>query len=103
MEHFNKLTPSELELLALLSEECGEVIQVIGKILRHGLNSNWQDNPTNKELLEDEVGDVLLAIGCVVVKMLDEKKVMERTEFKAEKIKRFLHHNNMDDFINEDS
>ena len=35
-DHFNNLTPGEAERLAILAEECGEVIQIIGKILRHG-------------------------------------------------------------------
>ena len=33
---FNGLTPAEAERLALLMEECGEVVQIIGKVLRHG-------------------------------------------------------------------
>lgn len=33
---FNGLSPAEVERLALLAEECGEVIQTVGKILRHG-------------------------------------------------------------------
>jgi hypothetical protein len=36
---FNQLTDAEAERLALLAEECGEVVQVIGKILRHGYES----------------------------------------------------------------
>jgi hypothetical protein len=50
MDHVNGLSNEQLESLALLSEECGEVIQVVGKILRHGLDSNWMDNPTNRKL-----------------------------------------------------
>jgi hypothetical protein len=38
-QHFNGLTPAEAERLALLAEECGEVIQAIGKVLRHGYES----------------------------------------------------------------
>ena len=34
--HFNKLTPAQAERLAILIEECGEVIQAATKILRHG-------------------------------------------------------------------
>lgn len=43
-EHFNGLTPAEAERLAMLSEECGEVIQIIGKILRHGYDSYHPDD-----------------------------------------------------------
>ena len=40
MAHVNNLSNEQLEALAILAEECGEVIQVIGKIIRHGLDSN---------------------------------------------------------------
>jgi NTP pyrophosphatase (non-canonical NTP hydrolase) len=58
---FNKLNPSQAERLALLAEECGEVIQIIGKILRHGYKSTHPNDlggDTNRALLENELGDV---------------------------------------------
>lgn len=59
--HFNKLTPAEAERLAMLAEECGEVIQVIGKILRHGYDSFHPADPsvTNRDLLGRELTDLL--------------------------------------------
>lgn len=67
-EHFNRLTPAEAERLAMLAEECGEVIQIVGKILRHGYDSYHPVNPrvTNRQLLVKELRDVnavLLAMG----------------------------------------
>ena len=59
------MTKAELERLALLSEECGEVIAVIGKILRNGWdNADPTDSasPTNRQRLESEIGDVLFSI-----------------------------------------
>lgn len=59
------LSDAERERLALLLEECGEVQQVIGKILRHGYHScdpTTQDSPTNRQLLERELGDLKAAI-----------------------------------------
>lgn len=35
MENFNGMTPAETERLAILVEECGEVVQIGMKILRH--------------------------------------------------------------------
>lgn len=60
MEKFsNGLTPAEEERLAVLMEECGEVIQIVGKIIRHGYDSRHPDGgPTNRELLDKEVLDV---------------------------------------------
>lgn len=52
---FNRLTPAEAERLALLAEECGEAIQAIGKILRHGYESNHPEfTETNRTQLPDE-------------------------------------------------
>jgi len=42
-KHFNGLSPAEAERLALLAEECGEVVQAVCKVLRHGYEST---NPT---------------------------------------------------------
>ena len=62
MENFNKLTPAETERLAKLSEECGEVVQIIGKILRHGYESSSPFDSsctTNRELLMNELADIM--------------------------------------------
>ena len=63
--YFNRLTPAELERLAILSEELGEAQQAVGKILRHGYE-NWNplDNSaaTNRGDLQHELGHVLFAI-----------------------------------------
>ncbi len=63
MENFNKLTPAETERLAILAEECGDVIRIIGKILRHG-------GPTNRDLLEAEIGDIE-AVSALVQQAYD--------------------------------
>lgn len=59
-DHFNKLSPAQAERLAMLAEECGEVIQVIGKILRHGYDSYHPADPTvtNRVLLGRELTDL---------------------------------------------
>lgn len=60
---FNGLTPAEAERLALLAEECGEVVQIIGKILRHGYESTHPEGgPTNREALAREVGDIFAVV-----------------------------------------
>ncbi len=43
-DHFNRLTPAEAERLAMLAEEAAEVIQIVGKILRHGYASYHPDD-----------------------------------------------------------
>jgi NTP pyrophosphatase (non-canonical NTP hydrolase) len=60
---FNGLTPEEHEALSLLMEECGEVVQIIGKIFRHGMDSEHPDShKVNRDELAKECADVLCAI-----------------------------------------
>lgn len=64
MESFNKLTPAQAERLAKLAEECGEVIQAVCKILRHGYDSSNPDDGTfkdNRDQLMAEFGDLAAA------------------------------------------
>lgn len=58
-EHFNQLTPAQAERLAILMEECGEVIQIAGKILRHGYDSHHPvTQEGNRAALLREIIDV---------------------------------------------
>lgn len=50
------------EILLLLIEECGEVIQAATKCLRFGFDREWPGYGKNSEVLATEIGDVL---GCV--------------------------------------
>ena len=62
--HFNELTPAQAERLAILMEECGEVVQIIGKILRHGFESvspYGHSSETNRQALIRELFDVKAA------------------------------------------
>lgn len=61
-------TNSEAERLYILAEECGEVIQAITKILRHGwTSSNPKDSDAKQNYmqLEDEIEDVLATIKAM--------------------------------------
>ena len=51
-----KITSEETESLALLNEECGEVIQAVSKILRHGFSDS------NKDDLIREISHVRVAM-----------------------------------------
>lgn len=69
------LTEYELELLGILQEECAEVIQIISKIRRFGLNDWHPDDPeqvTNKTKLTNEIGDF---VG--IVEMLREQQLFD--------------------------
>lgn len=96
MENFNQLTPSETELLALLSEECGECVQAIGKILRHGYGSTnplipGSDN--NMDALAKEMGDVLAAMILLCDSgPVSKEQVHAHADVKLHNVKRWLHH-----------
>ena len=61
---------AERERLAILAEECGEVIQAIGKILRHGFENSFSSDSmviteTNRQRLRREICDVLAVTGLL--------------------------------------
>ena len=92
----NLLTLAEAERLAMLAEECGEVIQAIGKILRHGYASFHPDapsGPTNRDMLMREIGDV----KAIIERMEDAVDISRDTVSKYTfekhlKLSRFAHY-----------
>ena len=94
-EHFNKLTPAETERLDILAEECAEVIQAVSKIKRHGYEScHPNGGPTNRRMLEKELGDVRLAEYLVIeAGDVQPDKIKQSEDDKYHSIKKYLHHN----------
>lgn len=96
MTNFNKLTPAETERLAILMEECAEVQQVIGKILRHGYDSvKPSTDETNQQVLERELGDLLVAYGLIADSGdIDVESVQNQIYIKTKqhKEKKYTHH-----------
>lgn len=91
---FNQLSDSQAERLAILAEECGEVVQIIGKILRHGRASvhpeGWESNNT---LLEKELGDLMFILEMMYATGdIRGESVAAYTVEKADKIGKYLHH-----------
>jgi NTP pyrophosphatase (non-canonical NTP hydrolase) len=73
------------EVLDILQEECAEVIQAVSKISRFGLDNYKPGKPkTNREHLEDEVGDVLAMID-----ILCSMNVIGHDNIQAAKIAKF--------------
>ena len=92
--HFNNLTPEEDERLSLLLEEMGEVIQIIGKITRHGYESRHPNGgPTNRELLETELGHVKFAMGLMYGNNdFSDENVIRSAKEKSRSVIPYLHH-----------
>lgn len=92
--HFNKLTPAEAEALALLAEECAEVVQAVTKILRHGLDSEHpHSGDGNRETLNKEIGDVQAAVEICLTQWVADRADIDRFKHvKLSKVGRYLHH-----------
>ena len=95
VEAFNGLTSAEAERLALLAEECGEVIQAVAKILRHGYASTHPDRPdagTNRDMLERELAD-LRAAEHLMIEAGDvyDASIGAAAVHKLARVRRYLH------------
>lgn len=53
------------ETMLILMEECAEVTQAISKIFRFGIDGEHL-NKTNRERLEEEIGDLLCCVELLV-------------------------------------
>jgi NTP pyrophosphatase (non-canonical NTP hydrolase) len=96
VEHYNRLSPEVAELLAVLAEECGEVVQRVGKILRHGVKSvSPYSGVSNKTSLEDELTDILAAVDLLSrLDVIDWQRISDSLVGKFERLSRpgMLHH-----------
>lgn len=92
--HFNDLTPAQDEVLAVVVEECAELIQAVTKIQRHGLASYHPETlETNVTALAREMGDVLAAFYLVYNHHLVHQDAARHfRDRKLEKLPKFLHH-----------
>lgn len=95
---FNRLSPAEAERLAMLAEECGEIVQVVGKILRHGYQSHHPDDPetTNLSLLRKELGDLFAVLDLMEDEGLSEARFEAVCALREQKL-RYAHHQEDDD------
>ncbi len=100
----NGLTDAQIEALAILAEECGETMQRVGKILRHGLLSKRPSTgEANVNLLEDEIGDICAILDVLNdLGVIQEDNVFRRQEWKLKKFRdepERLHHISVDAYL----
>jgi NTP pyrophosphatase (non-canonical NTP hydrolase) len=75
------------EVFCIAQEECAEVTQAISKIFRFGMNSEHKGH-SNKDRLEEEVGDLLCMIDIMVEKcIISDSNVNSARKAKREKLK----------------
>lgn len=77
------------ETLTILQEECAEVIVVVSKITRFGLDSG-HDGRTNQQRLEEEIGDVQAMIDLLLSQgMIRQGNLELARQAKFEKLKKW--------------
>jgi NTP pyrophosphatase (non-canonical NTP hydrolase) len=83
------MTPKETEILNILQEECAEVIQMVSKCRRFGIDTDHlKANKPNRLKLTEEIGDVLAMINlCIKYNIVDQSKVIVAQENKFKKLK----------------
>lgn len=91
----HELTDKQKEYLLILAEECSEVIKVITKTFRFGLeskNPNIPNSPTNKEELIQEIGDVMAMVELLKdsALQLSDKALEEAKKKKIDKLNYWL-------------
>ena len=79
------------EILCITQEECAEVSQAISKIFRFGPDQvKYDQDKTNREHLEEEIGDLLCMIDILVQKtILSDWNINEARINKLEKLKQW--------------
>lgn len=98
----NTLTAAQREVLAIISEEAGEVVQAAGKLFRHGKSAtdHSQTPPhvyDNMDGLLVELADVLLAVALAAkVGLLPDAQDLEdrlnnHMELKIPRLRQLLH------------
>jgi NTP pyrophosphatase (non-canonical NTP hydrolase) len=87
------------EVMDILQEECAEVIQAVSKISRFGID-NFKPGKakTNREHLEEELGD-MIAMICILEKMgvVNQDALEIATRAKIEKLKKWSTIKNLED------
>ena len=72
------------ELLVITSEEASEIVQVVSKILRFGMQTKDQ-----KALIE-EIGDMQCMIDLIVEhRLVSKKQIKDRSKIKRTKLKKW--------------
>jgi NTP pyrophosphatase (non-canonical NTP hydrolase) len=77
------------EILLITQEECAEVTQAISKVFRFGIDAE-HNGATNRERLEEEVGDLLCMIDLLIENdIIGSTWVEKAREQKREKLRKW--------------
>lgn len=94
----NELNENSNEVMDILQEEAAEVIQAVSKIRRFGIdNEKPGKNQSNREHLEEELGDMLAMIDILMVNgLVDWANLHSAKRAKVEKLKKWSTIPNLD-------
>ena len=86
------------EVMDILQEECAEVVQAVSKIRRFGIdNAKPNTQYTNREHLEEEIGDLLAMIDILMVNdIVSWGHLHQAKRAKIEKLKKWSNIPNLD-------
>ena len=83
------MNDKQKEVMLIAQEECAEVVQAISKCFRFGPDDEY-NGLTNKQRLEEEVGDLLCMIRLMMNQgMIDENNVNKASVQKQIKLERW--------------
>ena len=90
------ITDAQVERFGIFVEECGEALQIVGKIQRHGLlnrNPTIEKAQTNRRMLEKEIGHILNSIKLLIeAGDVREEVILKAAAAKAETIEPWLYY-----------
>lgn len=86
------------EVMDILQEEAAEVIQAVSKIRRFGMdNAKYGEGQTNREHLEEELGDLLAMIDILLInEVVSWSNLHKAKRAKIEKLKKWSNIPNLD-------
>jgi NTP pyrophosphatase (non-canonical NTP hydrolase) len=86
-----KMDEQNNEVMDILQEECAEVVQAVSKIRRFGIdNAKPGTNYTNREHLEEEIGDLLAMVDILLInEMVNWGNLHKAKRAKIEKLKKW--------------
>jgi NTP pyrophosphatase (non-canonical NTP hydrolase) len=92
------MDPQVQEVMAILQEECAEVTQAVSKCYRFGIDNYKPGKPkTNREHLEDEIGDVLAMVDILLeMAVIDSRNLEAAKRAKIEKLKKWSNIQNLE-------
>lgn len=79
------------EILRIMQEECGEVVQMVSKVCRFGIDQqHLKDDKPNRDRLTEELGDLQCMIDLAVrYGIVEGPSVQSARRAKEEKLKKW--------------